>query len=265
MSTTTKTPRLLAAAKEFNIGKDTLVEFLASKGFDIPSNPNAKITEVMYDALQEEFAQDKLTKRKSEEIALPKGPMLEGIGKTKEELDLTIKDKQEAAEAAPTPESARDPEPEPHPREAEGPGEVSREKPEDKLPEEGRTGTPSPKASSKEEGAPKARESIQTSPSESEEENGNGVQAPKLEGPHILGKIDLDSLGPDGKSKKPASARKKTRSAEAESIKEKAEAKAADKGPEKEDSQEANPQEPSADKTEEKKEAKESPNVQAPA
>jgi len=28
-----KLPRLLAAAKEFNVGQDTLVEFLAAKGF----------------------------------------------------------------------------------------------------------------------------------------------------------------------------------------------------------------------------------------
>ena len=27
------TPRLMAAAKEFNIGKDTLIDFLVSKGF----------------------------------------------------------------------------------------------------------------------------------------------------------------------------------------------------------------------------------------
>jgi len=29
----TATPRLMAAAKEFNIGKDTLVDFLTGKGF----------------------------------------------------------------------------------------------------------------------------------------------------------------------------------------------------------------------------------------
>ena len=28
------TPRVMAAAKEFNIGKDTLVDFLVSKGFE---------------------------------------------------------------------------------------------------------------------------------------------------------------------------------------------------------------------------------------
>src|SRR5690606_4980614 len=90
MATATKTPRLLAAAKEFNIGKETLIEFLTSKGFEMnASNPNTKITEEMYDALQAEFAQDKLAKRKSDEIARPKGPLLENIKKPKDELNLT--------------------------------------------------------------------------------------------------------------------------------------------------------------------------------
>ncbi len=30
---TNNTPRLLAAAKEFNIGKETLIEFLGNKGY----------------------------------------------------------------------------------------------------------------------------------------------------------------------------------------------------------------------------------------
>ncbi|MCB9047395.1 MAG: hypothetical protein H6550_14775 [Chitinophagales bacterium] len=69
MATAEKTPRLLAAAKEFNIGKETLIEFLTEKKFEInASNPNVKLTPQMYEALQREFAQDKLAKRKSEEI-----------------------------------------------------------------------------------------------------------------------------------------------------------------------------------------------------
>ncbi|RYY21876.1 MAG: translation initiation factor IF-2, partial [Chitinophagaceae bacterium] len=88
MATATKTPRLLAAAKEFNIGKETLVEFLTGKGFEInASNPNTKITEEMYDALQAEFVQDKIAKRKSEEIALPKGSMLDSSRKSKDEQE----------------------------------------------------------------------------------------------------------------------------------------------------------------------------------
>jgi translation initiation factor IF-2 len=52
MSTQTNTPRLLAAAKEFNIGKDTLVEFLTEKGFEVSNSPSTKLTEQMYSALQ---------------------------------------------------------------------------------------------------------------------------------------------------------------------------------------------------------------------
>ena len=46
---TNNTPRLLAAAKEFNIGKDTLIEFLANKGFDMDGfgTPNPKLTALL--------------------------------------------------------------------------------------------------------------------------------------------------------------------------------------------------------------------------
>ncbi|MBZ0097713.1 MAG: hypothetical protein K8F30_01435, partial [Taibaiella sp.] len=118
MATAEKTPRLLAAAKEFNIGKETLIEFLIEKKFDInASNPNVKLTPEMYAALQREFAQDKAAKRKSEEIALPKGALLDNIDKTKEELDITIRDKHEEkpVEAKPEPKKAAAPKVEPKP------------------------------------------------------------------------------------------------------------------------------------------------------
>src|ERR1700744_1363844 len=84
MTTTTKTPRLLEAAKEFNIGRETLVAFLTDKGFEISSSPATKLTEKMYNALQVEFAQDKLAKRRSEEIALPKGSLIDTLKKKDE-------------------------------------------------------------------------------------------------------------------------------------------------------------------------------------
>lgn len=58
MRTSTTTPRLLAAAKEFNIGKESLVEFLTSKGFEISSNPSTKISTEMYVALKQEFGDE---------------------------------------------------------------------------------------------------------------------------------------------------------------------------------------------------------------
>src|SRR5215204_2793087 len=63
------TPRLMAAAKEFNVGKETLVDFLAGKGFSKDDlKPTAKLTEEMYRALQAEFQSDKeeITFRKEE-------------------------------------------------------------------------------------------------------------------------------------------------------------------------------------------------------
>ena len=68
------TPRLMAAAKEFNIGTHTLVDFLVSKGFKNEDlKPTSKLTEPMYRVLQSEFQQDKAAKQKAQQIDLPKG------------------------------------------------------------------------------------------------------------------------------------------------------------------------------------------------
>jgi translation initiation factor IF-2 len=97
MSETT-TPRLMAAAKEFNIGKDTLVDFLSGKGFDRDElKPTAKLSEAMYRALQQEFQGDKAAKQKSNAIDLPKGAEAK---KKKDEEDLSIKEKAKKAEEA---------------------------------------------------------------------------------------------------------------------------------------------------------------------
>ncbi len=62
----------MKAAKEFNIGKDTLVQFLSEKGFEVKNNPNTELSDDMYDTLMREYASEKAEKRKSEEIDLHK-------------------------------------------------------------------------------------------------------------------------------------------------------------------------------------------------
>lgn len=47
--------RLSKAAKVFNVGKDTLVEFLAKKGFQIDPSPNSKLSEEVFSLLVEEY------------------------------------------------------------------------------------------------------------------------------------------------------------------------------------------------------------------
>ena len=85
------TPRLMAAAKEFNIGKDTLIDFLAVKGFNKDDlKPTAKLTEDMYRSLLSEFSSDKAAKAKSDQIEIPKGGMTD-LKKKKEEEEISFK------------------------------------------------------------------------------------------------------------------------------------------------------------------------------
>src|ERR1043165_9976208 len=96
MSETT-TPRLMAAAKEINIGKDTLVEFLAGKGFSRDDlKPTSKLTEDMYRSLQQEFSSDKAAKMKSDRLELPKGSQAEAK-KKKEDEEISFKKEEKAS------------------------------------------------------------------------------------------------------------------------------------------------------------------------
>ncbi|MEO6188215.1 MAG: translation initiation factor IF-2 [Ginsengibacter sp.] len=90
------TPRVMAAAKEFNIGKDTLVDFLMSKGFEGEElKPNSKISEEMYRVLQVEFQPDKVAKQKAEQIDLPKNAVTD-YKKRRDEQDLSFSKKEPA-------------------------------------------------------------------------------------------------------------------------------------------------------------------------
>ncbi|MES1220825.1 MAG: translation initiation factor IF-2 N-terminal domain-containing protein, partial [Bacteroidota bacterium] len=81
-----KLPRLLGAAKEFNIGQDTLIEFLIGKGFPKDDlKPTSKLSEEMYRALQLEFQGDKAAKMKSDQVDLPKGAVAEAKKKKEDE------------------------------------------------------------------------------------------------------------------------------------------------------------------------------------
>lgn len=79
-----KLPRLLAAAREFNVGQETLIDFLAKKGFSKDElKPTAKLSEEMYFALQAEFQSDKVAKNKADQVEIPKG----GSGEPKKKRD----------------------------------------------------------------------------------------------------------------------------------------------------------------------------------
>ena len=191
------TPRLMAAAKEFNIGKDTLVDFLLGKGFSKDDlKPTSKLTEDMYRSLQQEFSSDKAAKAKSDAIEIPKGAAAD-VKKKKDEEEIVFKKETKKKAEAPKP--------------AEPPVEkVKIEVPEldgpkilDKIDLEALDTTPRPKKTSKkktkasdavEEPVEKVEETpVEVSSKKTAEPEIERVKidAPELEGPKIIGKIEL--------------------------------------------------------------------------
>ena len=161
------TPRLMAAAKEFNIAKDTLVDLLVSKGFSGDDlKGNVKLSEDMYRVLQTEFQQDKAAKQKAEQIDLPKNAVADSKRKRDEE-DLSIK-KKEAAKAKETP-------PPPPTEEIK---EVIIETPQPEAPQ------PVPEITK--------------------------IEAPEIEQPKIIDKIDLSTIDSSTKPKKKPKAEPKS-------------------------------------------------------
>lgn len=53
-----KPTRLAKAATYFNVGREEILDYLISKGFSIDNNPNAKIEESMFAALNEKFSSE---------------------------------------------------------------------------------------------------------------------------------------------------------------------------------------------------------------
>lgn len=70
MSEVNKGTRLSKAAREFNVGISTIVEFLSKKGHEIDSKPNTKLTPEVYEILMTEFQSEKTVKEESKKIGL---------------------------------------------------------------------------------------------------------------------------------------------------------------------------------------------------
>ncbi|MCD2423883.1 translation initiation factor IF-2 [Niabella pedocola] len=192
-----KLPRLLQAAKEFNIGQDTLVEFLVGKGFERDDlKPSTKLTDAMYLALQQGFHGDKAAKIISDQVDLPKG--LGGENKKRREEEESPKPavrpatKEEPVAETPSPvaEPAPVAEPEIPVKEAEAPIAAEPEPP-----------------------APQPAEA--EAPAETPEEEAPVAKAPTRDigGPKIISKIDLSAIDFSTRPKK--AAKKETPAVEA--------------------------------------------------
>ncbi len=207
----------MAAAKEFNVGKDTLVDFLLARGFNKDDlKPTSKLTEEMYRSLQQEFQSDKVAKLKSDQIDLPKGTI--EARKRKEEEAITFK--KETAKKAD--EAKADSQEAPI-------AEVAREVEESAKPSVTETSAkaetpvetkPKAKAKEKEEKVSKTKEASETASPHIK------IEAPEVEAPVVLDKIDLSAIDSSTRPKK--GAKKKTESTAPE-VSEKASGKAVSK------------------------------------
>jgi translation initiation factor IF-2 len=65
-----KATRLSKAAREFNVGIATIVEFLHKKGFELDPNPNTKLPHEAYLLLVKEYSTDISVKKESEKLIL---------------------------------------------------------------------------------------------------------------------------------------------------------------------------------------------------
>ena len=154
-----KLPRLLAAAKEFNIGQDTLIAFLIGKGFPKDDlKPTSKLADDMYRSLQQEFSSDKAAKMKSDQVDLPKGAQTEAR-KKKEDEEISFK-KEEKPSSKP----------------------VKKEK--------------------EEEAKPIVEEEKPAVNKEKKEEEIIKIDAPEIERPKIIKKIDLSAIDSSTRPKK---------------------------------------------------------------
>jgi len=82
MSDEVKVTRLSKAAREFNVGISTIVEFLHKKGFNLDPNPNTKLPPEAYALLVKEYSTDITAKKESEKL------MLKNLHRKKESVSI---------------------------------------------------------------------------------------------------------------------------------------------------------------------------------
>ncbi len=113
--------RLSKLAKEFNVGIQTMVDFLHKKGYNIDPNPNTKVSDEVCLLLEKEYKSDVSLKRESEKITLrqmrPKKEVvtIDDISR-KDDLDedeqddfIEVKDLKKTAAAATAPKPKEKP------------------------------------------------------------------------------------------------------------------------------------------------------------
>ncbi|MBR4689555.1 MAG: translation initiation factor IF-2 [Bacteroidales bacterium] len=201
--------RISKVTKEFNLGLDTIVDFLEKNNFKIDRDPNAKITDEMYELLKKEFQPESVKKQEAQEVDLSE------TRKAKESISLPVDEepvapKEEVIEIK-KPELER-------PKvvgkvnlaEVNKPTTPVKKKKTESIAEEKPKAPKEPEPAPVVEPEPVVEEKVQVpeTPAAPEpvEEEVFKLSTPQVEAVKVLGKIDLDSLNqktrPDKKTRK---------------------------------------------------------------
>ena len=202
---------LVKVATELNVGKDSIVDHLLDKGFEIDNKPNAKITEEMYDELVREFQKDMATKVKADSLVIGNRPAAakEPAKEKTSPISLRGGDSQSSPFSlrgkkteAPAPEPvAKAPEPAPP-----TPEPVVEPEPVAKAPE---PTPPTPEPVVEPEPVAKAPEPVKEEPKPESKKEPEMIER-ATGGLKVVGKIDLDK-----KKEKPKKAKKEEKAKEA--------------------------------------------------
>ena len=162
------TIRLSKAVKEFNVGKDTIVEFLAKKGFQVDPSPNTKLTADMYSLLVKEYQGEKEVKNEAKKlgnlsykggsVSVDSALQSQKVAEEEDHEEIIIRSNTISSPVKKTPKPAPEPDPKPEPE---------------------------PVIEVKEE-APKQEPAPEKAEPEKKEENPSGISL------NIVGKIDLE-------------------------------------------------------------------------
>ncbi len=186
-----KSIRLSKAIKEFNLSLDHIVDFLKNEGFSIESNPNAKLPGDAYALLLKEFQSDKTAKEEAQQLTQ---------AKLKKEQSVVLEADESKKPAAKKEEEGNE-------------ILIKNISVADMLKEE----KPKKKAAAKSETKEIVREVIK-------------AKAEKVDGPKLVGKIEIEESPAKGEKKKKTTAKKKADGApEVEEVKKETKEKPAKK------------------------------------
>lgn len=228
-----KSMRLSQVARKLNVGRTTIVDFLADKGFEVDSSPNSKVTAEQFSMLSKEFASSASEKEEAsgltigtkhnEHVVIDSDSDSAGK-KGEDEESVLIKNLSAGEKSQPKEEPAKEEKKPSEKVESEKPKlkglnvvgkidlEKKKEKEEEKAKEEPKAKEEAPKEEKKEEkkevkpaaeekkeeakSAEKPKEEAKEAPEEKEKVI--EARADKLKGLKVVGKIDL----PQKKEKK---------------------------------------------------------------